>query len=91
MGGIVYVGTVAAGPYSGACINIMRIFGPSIFTNHLTVNWIYLIANVFGGLFGGFYYEKFIDYEFYIDYNKSTASKSMKTPENYNQALNLQY
>ena len=69
----------------------MRIFGPSIFIGYLGSNWIYLIANIFGGLFGGFYYDKFVDYKYYSDEAKVTASKSMKTPENYNQALNLQY
>lgn len=62
LGGIMFIGTVAAGPYTGACINVMRIFGPSMFTGYFASNWIYLMANIFGGLFGGFYYDKFIDY-----------------------------
>lgn len=57
LGGIITFGTICFGPYNGACINIIRMFGPSIVTDLFKQNFIYIISNIFGTLFGCFYYK----------------------------------
>ena len=57
IGGVVILGTIIFGPYSGACINIVRMFGPSIVTDLFTENLVYIVSIISGTLFGAFYYK----------------------------------
>ena len=91
IGGVVLCGTIAFGPYSGACINPIRILGPSIISGYYDGVLIVMLATIFGGLFGGFYYNFFIlDPENDVLENDD-GKPSMKNTENYNLAMNLKY
>ncbi len=53
---------------------------------------IYWVADLFGSIFGGFYYKNFILKIQYVDTEVADGNiKSMQTPENYTQAMNLKY
>ena len=60
IGGVILIGSVAFGPYTRACVNILRYIGPAVIMWEFNDFYIYFLANLFGGLFGGFYYKSFI-------------------------------
>lgn len=58
---VILFGTVAFGPFTGACINIVRILGPHTLSGDFSDLFIYIIASVSGGVFGAFYYNFFLE------------------------------
>lgn len=91
IGGVVICSTIAFGPYSGACINPVRIFGPCIISGYYSGSLIVFLANMAGGLFGGFYYHFFIMDPENDALENDDGGPSMKNTENYNLAMNLKY
>ena len=59
LGAVYLATTIAFGPYSGACLNIARSFGPALITGNLRRNITPMVASVLGHLFGAYYYETF--------------------------------
>ena len=53
-------GALIFGPYTGACINPMRIMGYNLFRGNFDGFAIYCFASLAGNLFGGFYYYQFM-------------------------------
>lgn len=60
LGGVILMGTVSAGAYTGACANPLRIFGPYLLTAQLGESMFYWLATMAGGIFAGFYYDFFM-------------------------------
>jgi len=56
IGSVVFMGTIAFGAFNGACVNIIRIFGPSILTCLWKNSFSYYLASLLGGSFGAYYY-----------------------------------
>jgi glycerol uptake facilitator-like aquaporin len=91
IGGVILAGTISFGPYTGACINPIRIIGPSIVSGFYENQLIFWFAHIAGGLFGSFYYHCFI-IDHTLEILKADEGKpSNKNSENYNLALNLKY
>ncbi len=93
LGAVVLAGSVAFGPFSGACINPLRVLGPELVIGTFTHSETYVFANFAGGIFAGFYYEFFLlknDEISFID-EEEDASLNMKTAENVSQAMSLKY
>lgn len=91
LGGLIITGTIAFGPYTGASVNIVRTFGPSIITGNFHKDLILMIANLAGGFFGGYYCQSFKQ-ELSVEQSTSKSNiRNMKNPENINQAMNLKY
>jgi len=93
LGAAIMVSTVAFGPFSGACINPVRIFGPHIVTGKYSHGLSYWMADIFGGLFAGFYYECFFmkDNLTGESEEEDDGNKNMRNSENINQALSMRY
>lgn len=89
MGAVIILGSMTFGPFSGACGNPVRSFGPELISGGL--NTIYWFGCLLGGLFAGFYYEYFLLKNRDFDMDEEDESGSMKTTENYNLAMNLKY
>ena len=60
IGGVFILASMCIGHHTGACLNPMRTLGPQITSGEFKNIWLYLLADFFGGLFGGFYYEFFL-------------------------------
>ena len=60
IGGVFLTCTITFGTISGACLNPVRIFGPHLVSGNFEYMWMYILANIFGSLFGGFYYDFFL-------------------------------
>ena len=56
IGAIMFLGTLLFGPYSGACVNPMRVLGMYFIKGEFTDLNVYALASLSGSLFGGFYY-----------------------------------
>jgi aquaporin TIP len=93
LGAATMVSTVAFGAFSGACINPVRIFGPQIVTGNYARAWSYWMADIFGGVFAGFYYQYFLMKDSMVDESEEDedSNKNMKNSDNMNQALSLRY
>ncbi len=89
IGAVVLLGSIAFGPFSGACVNFIRAFGPELIEGGF--NNIYFFATLIGGVFGGFYYENFLLYNTDYEEDEDDDFSNMKSPENYNLAMNLKY
>jgi len=93
LGAVVLASSVAFGPFSGACLNPLRAFGPELVLGAFSHSETFWFGNFAGGIFAGFYYEFFLlknnDLNF-ID-EEEDASLNMKTSENVNQAMSLKY
>jgi len=93
LGAIILASSLAFGPFSGACINPLRVFGPELVLGTFAYSETFGFANFAGGIFAGFYYEFFLlkNDEFSFIEEEEDASLNMKTAENVNQALSLKY
>lgn len=93
LGAAIMASTVAFGPFSGACINPVRIFGPHLVTGKYSRAWSFWLADIFGGIFAGFYYEFFLMKDSLLIDNEEEedSNKNMKNSENINQALSLRF
>ena len=55
--GAIYIfGTIIFGPYTGACINPLRILGPALVNLNMKDVMVYCVGSLAGCLFGSFYY-----------------------------------
>ena len=58
---VILFGTIAFGPLTGSCVNLVRILGPHTLSGEFSDFFIYIIASVSGGVFGAFYYNFFLE------------------------------
>ena len=56
IGGVLFAGIIAFGPYTGGCGNIIRMIGPSLLTGNFVHGITYIVPILTGGCFGAFYY-----------------------------------
>jgi glycerol uptake facilitator-like aquaporin len=93
LGATVMISTVAFGAFSGACVNPVRIFGPQVVTGKFARGWSYWMADIFGGVFAGFYYEFFLKTDSLAEENEDDedSNKNMKNTENINHAMSMRY
>jgi len=91
IGSVMFFGTLVFGPYSGACVNPMRVFGIYLFKGEFTDLNIYFFSSLSGCLFGAFYYYSFLMKDEDDFDEKNNLKESMKTAQNYNLAQTLSY
>ena len=93
LGAVFLLGIISAGPYTGACINPARVFGPYLLTGQIENSVVYWMANLTGGVFAGFYYDFFLlkndDIENEDENNNEKAN--MMSKDNIQEAMNLRY
>ncbi len=92
LGGVVLIATLTFGPYTGGCINFMRVLGPVIVSGKFDNLLMYGLSSLTGSLFGAFYYHFFILNNDKYDLRKEENFKGdMITRENYKIASNLSF
>ncbi len=58
IGGIIALGSIFAGPISGASMNPARSFAPALVSGYLEFNWIYWLAPIIGAVLGALFYRQ---------------------------------
>ena len=81
LGAVVLIGTLVAGPYTGGCVNPLRIFGPQLLADRLDNAWIYWVSTMFGGIFATFYYDFFLAKEEDIDLEEAKPAAKPLTAQ----------
>ncbi len=60
IGGVMALAYMTILPFSGACVNPVRNFGPALLSGDILNSGTYWIATITGGILGGFYYDFFL-------------------------------
>ncbi len=60
LGGVILMGSVSIGPYTGACINPLRSLGPQIMLMNFSDSIIYWLGILSGSFFAAFYCTNFL-------------------------------
>ena len=90
LGSSVFLSQLCCGNLTGACINPMKHFGPSVIANNSDNLWVYWLGPLFGTFFSGFYYY----YTVLLNNEQNMGDskfESMKNTDNINEAMNLTY
>lgn len=90
IGACLVLSQLAHGNLTGACVNPMNHFGPSLLSMNSTHIWVFWLGPMFGTFFAGFYYSKVI-LNADDDKSKRKGDSAMDTIENQNEAMHLTY
>jgi len=90
LGASVFLTSLCCGNLTGACINPMKHFGPSLIAWNSDNLWVYWLGPLFGTFFSGFYYYHTVLLNHGLSDN-DTKFEPMTNTDNINEAMNLTY